>query len=89
MTALRARILLLAFATGALLGQSWTAHATIEQDRLDICVLLRNNVSLSDIEQELELTGFSAAAAGRYTGEQVKLYCPDMYVALAGQVSHD
>ena len=63
------------------------AHAATATNPINICVQLHNHVSLAQIEDQLETAGFTAAAAGRYTGEIVKAQCPDMTAAIIGQLA--
>lgn len=85
MTALRVRILLLAFATGALLGQSWTAHAASTEQPMSICFALREGASLASIETALLAQGYTSSQAGSVTGLAVRDGCPDLTQSVLSQ----
>lgn len=86
MTALRVRILLLAFATGALLGQYWTAHAATDVWFPNVCRDLRDGVPLTALETILTTQGYTAWDAGQFTGAQIKEHCPDMTPVVLGEI---
>jgi hypothetical protein len=85
MTALRVRILLLAFATGAVLGQSFTAHAASLEYFPNLCSDLRNGMPLVDVETLLLARGYSASDAGVFTGRMVLEHCPDQRGSVVAQ----
>jgi hypothetical protein len=76
-TAFRVRILLLAFATGAVLGQSFTAHAASIDYFPNLCSDLRNGMPLADVETLLLARGYTEHDAGTFTGRMVLEHCPD------------
>jgi hypothetical protein len=86
MTALRVRMLLLAFATGSLLGQSWTAHAASIEYFPNLCSDLRNGMPLVDIETMLLARGYTDGDAGTFTGHMVLQHCPDQVENVRGQL---
>lgn len=86
MTALRVRILLLAFATGALLGQSWTARAASDVWFPNVCGDLHNGVPLTALETILTTQGYTSWDAGWFTGNQINEHCPDMKPVVLGKI---
>lgn len=86
MTALRVRVLLLAFATGALLGQSCTAHAASDVWFPNVCRDLRNGMPLTALETVLTTQGYTSWDAGQFTGQEILQHCPDMKPVVLGEI---
>jgi hypothetical protein len=62
------------------------AHATPVTYPLNVCGELRAHVPVASIETELRGWGLSETAAGWYTGNAVRLLCPDMIGYVTGQL---
>jgi hypothetical protein len=85
MTGFRVRILLLCFASGAVLGQSFTAHAGEIDYFPNLCTDLRHGMALADVETLLLARGYSGWDAGAFTGRMVLEHCPDVKASVVGQ----
>jgi hypothetical protein len=63
------------------------ANATPVTYPIDVCSSLRAHVPVASIENELRGWGLSETAAGWYTGNTVRLLCPDMIGYVTGQIA--
>lgn len=90
MTAFRVRMMLLAIAVGALLGQLCTGPANAAVDNspsINVCMALRYGTTLAELERALEARGYTAYDAGTYAGMSVRLHCPALIPNVLGMLA--